>query len=659
MEITLFYDIIIILSLSFISVFICSKIKIPPIVGYLITGVIAGPYALGLITSYKDVDSLGEVGIILLLFTIGIEFSFKKLLRIKKDIFLGGGVMLFISISLTYLLSIGLGYSIIQSLFFGILASMSSTAIILYILQKEGKVKSPEGSVILSINIFGDLFIVPIIILLPIIAGDTDNISISLVSISIKVIILFFFLYVLTRWVVPYLMYQIAKTRIRELFLFSIIILCSGIVLLTYSAGLSLALGAFLAGLIISESDYNKQALGNILPFKTIFSSFFFVYIGMLLDLSFLIDHIFPVAFIVVIISLIKFFAGFISTIILRYPIRVAVIVALSLFQVGEFSLILSKVGMQYNLMSDFDYQIFLASAILMMAITPFILKLGHPVSELVRKLPLAKYLDIEQLIDSESKKKFEDHIIVVGYGLVGRNIVYAAKLANIPYVIIEMNPETVKKEKEKGEPIFFGDASNEEVMIHAGAKKARTIVIAISDSTWERSITKMMKDINPDVYLIVRTRYVNETAPLMNLGADVVVPEEYETAIEIFALVLAKYLIPTRDIERFIQQVRTDNYSVLRDSSKVVMNASQLKFQMPDFDIKSYRLDEDSPIIGKKISEIGLRQKYDSTILAINRDDKVYPNPDPDMSFEPNDILVVFGSSENLNNCRDLFGCW
>jgi monovalent cation:H+ antiporter-2, CPA2 family len=658
MELQLFYDILVILSLSLLSVFVCNKIKIPAIVGFLIAGVVGGPYGLGLVYSQHAVEIFGEVGVILLLFTIGIEFSFSKLMRIKKNILIGGSLQVVLTIGIFYFLAYQYGYQSSEAIFIGFLAALSSTAIILNILQKQGTMDTPEGKVTLSILIYQDLAIVPMMIFTPIIAGQSENLGESVLLLSLKVVVLIVLVIVLTRWVIPFVMYQIARTRIRELFLISVLLLCSGIVLVTYQAGLSLALGAFLAGLIISESEYNHQALGNIIPFKDIFSSFFFVSIGMMLDLSFLASNILPVVIIVSLILIIKLITGSIATIVLKYPIRVAVVVGFALFQIGEFSLILSKVGMQYNLMSDFDYQIFLASAILMMAITPFILKLGHPVSDLVRKMPLAKYLENEQSIDSESKKKFEDHIIVVGYGLVGRNIVYAAKLANIPYVIIEMNPETVKKEKEKGEPIFFGDASNEEVMIHAGAKKARTIVIAISDPTWERSITKMMKDINPDVYLIVRTRYVNETAPLMKLGADVVVPEEYETAIEIFALVLAKYLIPTREIEQFIQQVRTDNYSVLRDSSKVVINQSQLKFQMPNFDIKSYRLDEDSPIIGKKISEIGLRQKYDSTILAINRGDKVYPNPDPDMSFEPNDILVVFGSSENLNDCRDLFGC-
>jgi CPA2 family monovalent cation:H+ antiporter-2 len=600
MEIQLFYDILIILGLSVISVYVCNRIKIPPIVGFLITGVVAGPSGLGLVFSRHDVEILGEVGVILLLFTIGIEFSFSKLMRIKKNILIGGTLQVVLTIAIFYVMAYQFGYNSSEAVFIGFLAALSSTAIILNILQKQGTMDSPEGKVTLSILIFQDLAIVPMMIFTPIIAGHTENLAESILLLSLKVVVLIVLVIALTRWVMPFIMHQIARTRVRELFLISVLLLCSGIVLITYQAGLSLALGAFLAGLIISESEYNHQALGNIIPFKDIFSSFFFVSIGMMLDLSFLFSNILPVLIIVLLIFIVKIITASFATIILKYPLRVAIAVGFALFQIGEFSLILSKTGIRYGLMDDFDYQIFLASAILMMAVTPFVMKLGRPVGDYFKKMKQPQFLS-KDITKTEESRKFQDHIIVVGYGLVGKNIVYAAKLANIPYVIIEMNPDTVRNEKAKGEPIFYGDATNEEVMLHAGAAKARTIVIAISDPTWERSITKMIKEINPNTYLIVRTRYINETAPLMELGADVVVPEEYETAIEIFALVLAKYLIPTREIEHFIQQVRTDNYSVLRESSKVVLNQSQLKFQMPDFDIKSYRLDKSSPILGKK----------------------------------------------------------
>lgn len=657
MEMQLFYDILIILGLSLVSVFVCNKIKIPAIVGFLIAGVIAGPHGLGLIFSQHDVEIFGEVGVILLLFTIGIEFSFSKLMRIKKNILIGGGLQVALTIGIFYLMAYQFGYDSPQAVFIGFLAALSSTAIILNILQRQGTMDTPEGKVTLSILIFQDLAIVPMMIFTPIIAGQSENLGESILMLTLKVILLLVLVIVLTRWAMPFLMHQIARTRVRELFLISVILLCSGIVMITYYAGLSLALGAFLAGLIISESEYNHQALGNIIPFKDIFSSFFFVSIGMMLDLSFLMNNLLTVIIIVMIIAVIKLLTGSIAAIVLKYPVRIAIAVGFALFQIGEFSLILSKTGMAYDLMSKFDYQIFLASAVLMMAVTPFVIKLGKPAGKAAKKLPLPKFLTREY-VDDDQVKKFEDHIIVVGYGLVGKNIVYAAKLANIPYVIIEMNPDTVKTEKQRGEPIFFGDASNEEVLIHAGAKKAKTVVIAISDPTWERSITKMIKDINPHAYIIVRTRYTNEVAPLTELGADEVVPEEYETAIEIFALVLSKFMVPTREIEKFVRQIRTDSYSLLRDNN-VTMKEGHLKFQVPDFDIMSFRLDENSPIIGKKLSEINIREKFNSTVLAINRGDKVLPNPDPETEFEQGDILIVFGEDDNLLSCRDVFGCW
>jgi CPA2 family monovalent cation:H+ antiporter-2 len=579
-------------------------------------------------------------------------------MKIKRNILIGGALQVVLTIAVFYLLSQQMGYSYSEALFIGFLASLSSTAIILNILQKSGRVNSPEGKVVLSILIFQDLAIVPMMIFTPILAGQTDSAGSSIIQLSIKVIILMALVIVLTRWLVPFLMHQIARTRIRELFLISIILLCAGIVLVTYLAGLSLALGAFLAGLIISESEYNHQALGNITPFKDIFSSFFFVSIGMMLDLSFLIENLIPVLVVIFSILIIKIITGALSALALKYPMRIAMITGFMLFQVGEFSLILSKTGIEHGLISGHDYQVFLAAAVVMMAFTPLVMRLGPSAGKLLAGLPLPRWMKRDIAGEEGFEKKFENHIIIIGYGLVGRNIVRAAKIADIPYVIVEMNPETVKQEKENGEPIFYGDSTNEEVLVHAGIKKARTVVVAISDPTSERRITQLSSELNPAAYLIIRTRYVNETAPLTELGADEVIPEEYETSIEIFALVLAKYMVPSLEIERFIKEIRSGGYSALRPVSNRSVSDRHLKFHLPDYEILTFRIEENSPIAGRKLSEMDFRGRYDANVLAIRRGEDIIPNPPADTVFSAEDVLILFGDARKMLSCRELFYC-
>ncbi|MFW5701460.1 MAG: NAD-binding protein, partial [Bacteroidota bacterium] len=329
-----------------------------------------------------------------------------------------------------------------------------------------------------------------------------------------------------------------------------------------------------------------------------------------------------------------------------------------TLFQIGEFSLILSRTGIENGLMNDFDYQVFLAAAVVMMAFTPFVIRWGRSAAEASVRYRLPGFLSRELVSNEDYEHKFEDHIVIIGYGLVGRNIVRAAKIADIPYVIIEMNPDTVKSEKEAGEPIFFGDSTKEEVLIHAGVKKANTVVVAISDPTAERAITGLARSLNPHAYIIVRTRYVGETGPLTKLGADEVIPEEYETSIEIFALVLSKYLVPAAEIEQFISHVRREGYSMLRSVSQSRMTGGQLRLHAPDYEMRTYRVTKDSPLDGKRIADSNLRSDFDTMILLIKRDGESHPNPPADMHLREGDLVVMFGKSANLISCRDLFRC-
>jgi CPA2 family monovalent cation:H+ antiporter-2 len=253
-----------------------------------------------------------------------------------------------------------------------------------------------------------------------------------------------------------------------------------------------------------------------------------------------------------------------------------------------------------------------------------------------------------------------KDHLLIVGYGLNGRNVARAARSAAIPYMIVEMNPVTVKKEKAKGEPIYYGDASHEAVLEHVGVHNARVMVVAIPDPVATRMIVASARSINPRLHIITRTRYLPEMKPLYDLGASEVIPEEFETSVEIFSRVLAKYLIPRDEIERFVARVRNDGYGMLRSLSDEATTCSpsfcDYRLYIPDAEICSFRVKEGAPVAGKTLAQVGLRKKHGVTLLSIRRNSEIVSNPGADTVFLAGDISVLVGAPERLAQIHHLF---
>jgi CPA2 family monovalent cation:H+ antiporter-2 len=660
MEIQLLNDIVIIFGLSVIVIFICHRFRVPVIVGFFLTGILAGPRGLGLIQAVHEVEILAEVGVVLLLFAIGMEFSFKRLLQIKKSVLLGGSLQVLFTVLAIFLIARQFGQSFGEAVFMGFLVSLSSTAIVLNIIQARAEIDSPQGRTALAILIFQDVIIIPMMLFTPFLARTTGNASESLLILSAKGIVIILLVIVSAKWIVPKVLYQITRTQSRELFLLSILAICLAVVWLTASAGLSLALGAFLAGLIISESEYSHQALGNILPFRDVFMSFFFVSVGMLLDAGFLIRQPVLIVLIASGVLLLKAVIAGVVTMLLGFPLRTGILVGLILSQVGEFSFILSKTGIEHGLLAGENYQMFLSASVLTMAAAPFIIALAPRIADFVGKLSLPERLKSAESPARATHKdstfsSLKDHLIVIGFGTNGRNMARAARAANIAYVIIEMNPDTVRSERAKGEPIFYGDATNAPVLHHANIKEARILVVAISDPAAIGGITRTARRLNPALYIIVRTRFLQEMKPLYQLGADEVVPEEFETSVEIFTLVLMKYLVPKDEIERFIAEIRSENYQMFRSLSPRKAQVSDLKPYLSNVEINSVRVDERSPLVEKTLDEMDLRKKYGVTVLAIRRGTKVVPNPGKDTKIYAQDLLIVLGSLDRINQVKDL----
>lgn len=571
MEKELLNELIVIFAFSVVIFFIFIKAKIPAIVGLLLTGVFIGPYGLGMVKAVHEVELLSEIGVILLLFTIGMEFSFGNLIKIKRAIFLGGTLQVGMTILVTYIVSRIIGLPINQSVFWGFLISLSSTAIVLRIIQERAEIDSPHARTTLGILIFQDIIVVPMMLVTPLLAGFAQTGNQGILILIAKSLFIILLTFVGSKWLVPAILYQVAKTKNRELFLLTIMVICFAVAGLTYSMGLSLALGAFLAGLIISESEYNHEALGNVLPLRDLFTSLFFVSIGMMLNLNILVENIGLIVALTVGIIILKTVIGGIATIAMGFPLRTSVLVGTKLGQIGEFSFILAKVGLTVGLLTQYGLQVFIGVSILTMALSPYIIKFSPILSELLQKIPIPEIIKVGFYKEHHSKKvSYSNHVVVIGFGLNGRNLTRTLVASNIPYYIIENNPQIVRHERKNGHQILHGDATHEAVLNYVGIKEAKVIVIAISDSSATKKIIKAIRKLSQEVYIIVRTRYVEEMEHLYKLGANDVIPEEFETSIEIFTKVLEEYEVSKDEIEKHIEEIRAGRYHLLTTMGRI-----------------------------------------------------------------------------------------
>ena len=659
MEIPILKDIIIIFGLAIVVLYICSRIYIPETVGLLITGIIASPHGLGLIHSVEEVEILAEIGVVLLLFTIGIEFSMENLLRVKRTVLLGGTTQVLITILVTFFIALRAGMPVTHGLFAGFLVALSSTAIVLKIFQDRAEIESPQGRTSLAILIFQDIVVVPMMILLPLMAGGSSEYMLSAALGLLKGAGIIVLAILSARWIVPKVLFLITRVRSRELFLLSIIFICFSVAFLTHYVGLSLALGAFLAGLVISETEFSHETLGSILPFKDIFTSIFFVSMGMLLDMSFFSAHPLQVTIMTLSIILVKSLIALIAVLIVGMPLRIAILTGLSLCQVGEFSFILFMKGADLGLFRGEYYQLFLNVAVISMGLTPVMIYVSHLLASRMGRIQGSNRLFTgwrKELMAGTTRARPSDHIIIIGFGLNGRNLAKTLKASGIDYVVVETNPDTVSRERKKGEPIFFGDATREQVLRSAGISDARILVVVIVDPAATQRVVDMARKINPKIYIIARTRFMSEMQELFRLGANEIVPEEFETSIEIFSRALSKYLIPKSEIDKHVSEIRTDGYQMLRSMEKGSNNFADLKYQLPDMEIGTFGIDPDSKVAGRSISELRLRNQFGITLLAVRREGKTITNPEGSFVIHAGDVLIFIGKPNALAEACEYF---
>jgi CPA2 family monovalent cation:H+ antiporter-2 len=644
-------DAVTILAASITVLLVCARFRIPSVVGFLLTGVLIGPSGLALVGNLEQVELFAEVGVVFLLFSIGLEFSLERLKQIRRFFFLGGSMQSLLTIVGIALLTFLAGLSPARAVFFGFLVALSSTAIVLKLYSDRRELDAPQGKLLIGILLFQDFLIVPMIVLTPVLGGSVEASAAAVAGRFLIALLVVGLVFVAARYLMPRLFHTLVRTKVREVLILGALLVCLGMSWLTESLQFSLALGAFLAGIIISESEYSHQVVADIAPLRDVFNSFFFISIGMLLDARFALTHAPGVLGLAAAILLVKMAAAGAAVRLLRFPWRIMTIVALGLAQVGEFSFVLLQVGQTHGLLDRALYQTFIAASIVTMLATPALVgwapRLG---AGLGRRAG-------EKTVDEPGEPEgsaLRNHVIVVGFGVNGRNLARVLRVAQIPYIVVELNGDTVRRGLAEGEPMLYGDTTRREILESAQIERASVAVFGISDLEAVRRAVRFTRELNPAIRIIVRTRLVDEIEGLHRQGADEVVAEEFETSIEIFTRVLEHYRVPRNVIRAETRILRGEGYRMLRSPSQGESLPESLLEILAAGTTDIFRLDDSSAAAGKSIRELDLRRRTGATVIAVVRGERPYPNPGPDLILEDGDSVVLTGGHSEIELAFD-----
>ncbi len=659
MHFPLFGELIVILGLAAGILLLFRRFKLPGILGFILTGMIAGPHGLGWVKEVKEVEAMAEIGVVFLLFVIGMEFSLKKLASLGRTVFIGGMLQAGLTIAVVGGVLHLFGMNTGSAVFIGFLVTLSSTAIVLRLLQEQGKMDAPHGRVATAILIFQDIIVVPMMLVTPMLAGQSEDITSDLLWLLGKMILLLVAVFISGRFIVPRLLRQAVKGKGNELFIITIVVICFAAAFATQALGLSLALGAFFAGLIISETDHAYHATGVVLPFHELFMSFFFVSIGMLVDLGQFFEHPFLIVGLTLVMTLLKVGVAMIAVWVLRYPLRTALMSGLALFQLGEFGFILAIPGLEHGLLSREHYQLFLGVAILSMGATPFMLEYADTIVRraFLQFVPKGVARRMNSLVNVRKEqerslgKQLRDHVVIIGYGLTGRNVASAAINSGIQCLIIEEDPDLAKKAQALGLKTLVGDAANAHLLETAHVERARVVVVAVSDAPAAKRIVANVRAHSSTTHIIARIRYVREGQGLFEAGAHEVIPEEFETSIQIFHRLLRRYLVPEDRIKELVATCRSDHYGQM--TGRVVNRPRTSKeMELPPQDMEIVTLPVTlgrGKVVGNTIGEAGIRERFGVTVLAIRRDGRYITNVSGSVRILTDDILYLLGTPEGL----------
>lgn len=640
MDIYLLQNMAMILITAVIVLLIFNKLKLPTMIGLFITGIVIGH----VINDTSMISTLSELGVVFLLFIIGLEFSIEKFSAIKHYALFGGILQVSLTTILVTLLGLGLGLALNSAIFLGFLVAFSSTAIIMKIMQQKHLNHSVQGRVTLGILIFQDIAVIVVILITPLLGGQSIELH-TFPELLIKLIGVAILIVIGAKWFIPLALKDAAKTKNRDLFMLLTLFICMGTTFATSLIGIGPELGAFLAGLLISNTEYSHQTLGYIQPFQDVFMSLFFISIGLMVNLHLFLYNIGIILALTAIILIIKFAATLLTGIVLKLPNKISISIAILLSQIGEFSFVLAREGMTYGLMTQRFFSIFLGVSILTMSVSPFLQKFTPQITKLLSKSSYFQEDGELKTLPEEltEAQPIKDHVILVGMGRVGKQMTKACNQFNVPILAVDMNPIVVEQQQNLGVPIIYGNASNENVLKQLRVTSARCIVI--SASTYEGTLNTIdaARRLNPDIHIIVRTKYLKNIEEVIEAGADEVIPKEFETSILMFTRIMDYYNKDMDEIADAVNDLRSDNYDAFRSVSSEDVSA-YLSNSFTEVELDSLRVYNDA-----HISDFPF-EKNSLTVTSVIRDNSTIIYIDEKFQFLEDDIILFTGLRHDIN---------
>jgi CPA2 family monovalent cation:H+ antiporter-2 len=637
---------------------ILARLKLPTVAGLLAAGALLGPFGLRLVRSVSAIEVLAEVGVVLLLFSIGLEFSLARLRDILRQVALGGFIQVGLTTAVTAAIAHALGEPLGRGVFYGFAFALSSTAIVLRALSERRELDAPHGRFIVGTLIFQDLCVVPMVLIVPLLgsAGPPGEAAMNIALAMGKAALVVVGIVILARVVVPRILGWVDASRSREVFLLAILSLCIGTAWLTSMVGLSLALGAFLGGMVVADTEYSHRAMGDILPLRDAFVSIFFVSLGMLFDVGVVMSQPLLVISLLLGFLLAKGLLATIAALAMRFPSRVAWLAGVGLAQFGEFGFVLSRLAEDSGIVEPAAVKPLLAAGIASMFLTPLLVRVAPHITAGERLLaPLERLIGVRSIDEADEGTKLSGHVVIVGFGVAGLYAARTLQAAGKPFVVLELNADNVRKGKELGLPVYYGDATSEEALGHAHFSEARLMVLLMNDPQAAQRVVDNVKRVAPNVPVLMRTRYLAEREGLIKMGARDVVAEEVEGAVEVIARMLRTIETPRNVIDQSIQGMRAETQTSER---KQTLPRSPLRDVrgLDDMKIESALVKEQCAAAGKSPVELRLRSETGALVVGIRRDDRLMENPDPNAPFLAGDVVYFVGTSSALKKALALF---
>jgi CPA2 family monovalent cation:H+ antiporter-2 len=651
-ELPLLINIAVALVAAFIGGILARRIGLPTIVGYMLAGIAIGPFTPGFEGDPETIGQLAELGVIFLMFGVGLHFSLNDFWKVRSIAIPGSLGRMAIMTLLGFLLSEWWGWTVTAGIVMGLAISIASTVVLMRGLMDNGLLNTPHGQAAIGWVVVEDLATVLILVLMPTLANssggfDWGELGLTLLKAAGFVALV---LFAGTR-LIPWILLRIAHTRSRELFILVVLAIALGIALsATELFGVSLALGAFVAGVVVNESPLSHQVGADIFPFREAFAVLFFVSIGMLVNPNYLVNNVGHILALTALIVVGKSLLTLLLGLVFPWQAYTALVVGAGLSQIGEFSFILGQSGVSLGLLNQDQYSLLLAAALLSITINPLMFRFMPLTEKWLQKFPrLWRLLDHHEVSSHPPEEAIEDHVVIVGYGRVGHHIVDVLGQISVPRLVIDADPERIEELSRRGIPNLYGDASNSEVLTHASLERARTLVVAGPDESASELVVAAARDIAPGLPIIARATTQDGIDRLAELGAQDVIHPELEGGLEIMRHTLLVLGFPVQEIIRYMDVVRRDHYDMQVNTPEEHRLLHDLIHASRNIEVVWLTLSPEHPFVGQTLASANVRARTGASVVGILREGQLMANPKSMTVFQANDRIGLIGDQEEI----------